>query len=87
MKHISTTVTETAVHMRYADAADAPKYWIDFQVPLGELKLPAGVGEELLGDPEKEHFAAVRQAALRFARELIGGETQRLAQLRDRGFR
>ncbi len=82
MKLIATTITETAVRMRFADAEDETRAtkWIDFQVPLDGLKLPSDTG---LGDPETHFLATVRQAALRYARDIIGDETRRLASLRD----
>jgi hypothetical protein len=83
MKLIATTITETAVHMRYADNADAAKAktWIDFQVPLEQLTLPP---ERPLEDPELQYLAEVRLAALRYAREVIFAENQRLSSLANR---
>ena len=86
MKLTETTLTETAIRMRYADSADPAKatQWLDFQVPLAGIALPAGVGEEPLGDPERQLLAEVRLAALRYARGLIGDETRRISELLDR---
>jgi hypothetical protein len=83
MKLIETAVTETAVYMRLADHADPEKakHWIDFQVPFEKLMVPAGMGENPLGDPELRSLAEVRLAALRYAREIIAAETQHLSGL------
>ncbi len=83
MKLIETTITESTVHMRYADNADATKakHWIDFQVPLDKLTLPP---ERPLGDPELQFLAEVRLAALRYVREVTFSENQRLSGLAGR---
>jgi len=85
MKLVQTSVTETAVHMRYADHTDPSKaaFWVDFQVPLIELKVPAGQGEDKLGNPELRLLSEAQLGALRYARGLIGDETQRLSKLLD----
>ncbi|MBJ7542335.1 hypothetical protein [Rhodomicrobium udaipurense] len=85
MKLIETTITGTSVRMRYADHEDAAKatQWVDFQVPISELHLPS---ETALGDPEPRSLALVRLAALRYARDVIGSETQRLSNLVNRSF-
>lgn len=83
MKLIETVVTETAVRMRYADRPQDATAWIDFQVPLAELVHPAQTSVPL-GDPERQLLAEVRLAALRHVRDVIGGETQRLQELRGR---
>ena len=83
MTLIETVVTETTVRMRYADNADASKAmnWIDFQVPIDKPTLPP---ERELDDPELQFLAEIRQAALRYARDVITSETQRLASLAGR---
>lgn len=83
MKLIQTSLTATTVRMRYADDADAAKaqHWIDFQVPLSELKR---LSETPLGDPELRALGEVRLTALRYVRGIVGDETQRLAQLLNR---
>jgi hypothetical protein len=83
MKLIETIVTEKTVRMRYADNEDAAKasQWIDFQVPLDKLE---HADQTALGEPELRYLAQVRQAALRYARGVIGDETQRLASLINR---
>lgn len=85
MHLIETTITQTAVHMRYANDADRTKatYWIDFQVPLSDLKLPAGQGEDALGDPQHRLLAEVQVGALRHVRGEVGAESQRLLGLLD----
>jgi hypothetical protein len=81
MKLIETIVSETSVRMRYADDADPAKatQWIDFQVPLSDLKSPDQ--HNPLGDIESRFLAELRLVALRHAREVIGAETQRLSGL------
>jgi hypothetical protein len=85
MKLVETTVTATSVRMRFADDMDPAKatIWIDFQVPLSELRHPTNE-QKSLGDPELQFLAEVRLAALRFVRGTIAGETQRLAELHSR---
>jgi hypothetical protein len=84
MKLIETIVSETSVRMRYADDADPAKAieWVDFQVSLSELLSPNGQAK--LGDPESRFLAEIRLAALRYVRDAIGGETQRLSSLASR---
>jgi hypothetical protein len=67
--------------LRHHDPKEA-EYWIDFQVPLDELKHPQT--NNPLGDPEKQFLSEVRLAALRYARDVIGDETQRLSKLAGR---
>jgi hypothetical protein len=81
MKLIETVVTDSTVRMRYADNADPAKakHWIDFQVPLAELRQ---VSETPLGDPESHYLSTVRLTALRYVRGKADGEIQRLLNLR-----
>ena len=81
MQLIETKILPNAVHMRLADDPDPEKaeYWIDFQVPLDALTLGSQAGELALGDIERRYVGSVRLAALRYARDLIGAETQALA--------
>lgn len=86
MKLVETKISETAIHIRYADNPDSAKstVWFDFQAPLKDLKIPDGGQEHPLGDPEARYLGSIRLAALRYVRDVIGEETQRLARLRDR---
>jgi hypothetical protein len=88
VKLIETTVSETAVRMRCADDTDPAKatQWIDFRVPLADLKRPAGQQSQALGNPEVQFLAEVQRSALRYARDVIGAETQRLADLANQIF-
>lgn len=81
LKLIETKILPNAVHMRLADDPDPEKaeYWIDFQVPLDGLTLGTAAGDMPLGDIERRYVGSVRLAALRYARDLIGEETQTLA--------
>jgi hypothetical protein len=83
MKLIETTVLETTVRMRYADNADPAKAkeWFAFEVPIAPLSLPSHSGDIALGDHHTRLFASVQLAALRYVRDAIGEETQRLAGL------
>jgi hypothetical protein len=83
MKLISTSLTDTHIWMRYADNADPTKatQWFEFQVPLADLVHPSSRSSQApvpLDVPDKEFVGAVRLAALRHVRNLVGGETQRL---------
>jgi hypothetical protein len=83
MKLIETTVSGSSVWMRFADNADAARaaQWIDFQVPLAALKHGSGTD---LPDPVELMLAATQVAALRFVRDRVSEETQRLASLANR---
>jgi hypothetical protein len=76
-----TKILPNGVYMRLADDPDPQKadYWIEFQVPLDDLTLPTAGGDVPLGDEEKRYLGSIRLAALRYAREIIGAETQALA--------
>ena len=82
LKLIETTILPTVVRMRYADQPDPASAveWFEFQVPLAPLTAPIGPGEPL-GDPELRNVAEVRLAALRYVRDVISAETQRLSNL------
>ena len=86
MKLIETTILETTVRMRYADNADPTKAkeWFAFEVPIAPLTLPSASGDHSLGDHHIRHLASIQQAALRYVRDAIGEETQRLASLSGR---
>jgi hypothetical protein len=86
MKLLETTVLETTVRMRYADNADPTKAvaWLAFEVPIAPLTLPTTNGEMPLGDHHMRYLASIQQAALRYVRDVIGEETQRLASLSGR---
>jgi hypothetical protein len=84
LKHQYTTISETTVRMRFANESDPEQAdsWFEFEVPMELLKLPQQGGPERdLGDPDTEHLGAVRLGALRYVRDVIGAETQRLARL------
>lgn len=81
MKLVKTSLSDAAIRMRLADDADPIKatQWIEFQVPLKPLALPSPSGDFALGDPLKRYFGSIQQAALRYARDVLGAETHRLA--------
>jgi len=80
---IETSISETHVRMRLADDRDREKSSesIDFVVEIGpRLTLPGG-GDIPLGDHHTRQLASIQLAALRYVRDVIGGETQRLSSL------
>jgi hypothetical protein len=83
MKLIETAVLETTVRMRYSDNADPEKAkeWFEFEAPIAPLTLPTGSGEVPLGKLHSRYLASIQLAALRYVRDAIGAETQRLAGL------
>jgi hypothetical protein len=83
MKLVETKISGATVRMRYADHPDSAlaTQWIDFQVPIAVLM--ASDQRTPLGDVEERYLAETHLAGLRHAREIIGAETQRLAQLVD----
>jgi hypothetical protein len=80
MTLVKTTISATDIRMRYADHANSKEAteWIDFQVPLEQLMIPDSGGDNPVGDPELRFLGSVDQAALRYVRELISAEIQRL---------
>ena len=84
MKLIETTVSETTVHMQFADDADPERAseWLDFQVPLAGLV--ADAEENPLGDPAERRLATIQRAALHHVQVAITAEIARLAILADR---
>lgn len=86
MKLVVTAITETHIRMRYADSHDSAKatQWLEFQLPLAGLDVAVNSTAKIpLGDPELARLVEVHLAALRAARDVIGGETQRYSRLRD----
>ena len=83
MKLTETTVSTTAVRVRYADASDPPVEWMEIQVPLSLLKEPRREAAGL-GDPEFQFLAELHRATLQHVRHAINGEIQRLAELSGR---
>lgn len=77
---VQTSFSAEAVRMRYANHPDPARAtaWIDFQVPVSELRDPQN--RQLgLGNLEALLIGEFRLAALRHAREALAAETQRLA--------
>jgi hypothetical protein len=68
--------------MRYADDPDPAKakQWFDLCVPLSALEHPLKPGEPIQ-ETDNLPVAVVRIAALRYVRDAIGEETQRLQEL------
>jgi hypothetical protein len=77
---VETTVSATAIRVRYADHADASKAteWIDVQVKLSDLKLLSGTK---ITNPDTHPLAGLRLTALLHAREVANAEIQRLAEI------
>jgi hypothetical protein len=67
--------------MRYADDPDPTRatQWFDLCVPLSALEHPLKPGEPIQ-ETDSLPVAAVRVAALRYVRDAIGEETQRLQE-------
>jgi hypothetical protein len=82
-KLIETIVSETSVRLLFADKPDPAEAtaWVEVCAPLTDLKMP-GMDRPLF-DPEAAAplHAEVQLAALRYARDVIGGETQALSEL------
>lgn len=85
MKLIETTLTGNTARLKLvsAESADLP-YWIDLQVPFAGLKFSSPTGDYELGQPEKRYLGVIQVAALRYARDAISVEIQRLSNLIDR---
>ncbi len=83
---IETTVSEAAIRLRYADAADTEKAtsWIDIRVPVESLRYDASGGNGPLGDLDLQFLSEIRLAALRRVRAVVGDEIQRLVALAGR---
>lgn len=81
---VETRILADSVQMRYADNADpilASEY-CEFRVRLANLTHPMVQGTpQPLGFPEEQFVSEVQLAALRYMRDVIGGETQRLQAL------
>ena len=84
MQLIETTISDESIMMRLANNPDRDKAteWLTFSVPArlafesaqGPIRLPF----------EIERVAVVQQAVLRYVREAIAAETQRLSALLNR---
>jgi hypothetical protein len=78
MELIETRILGDSVQMRYADHADAASA----AEPLANLTQPIVRHQvEPLGDPQAQFLGEVQLAALRYMRDVIGGETQGLSEL------
>jgi hypothetical protein len=81
---VETSFTGKHVTMRLADDEDAEKSseTIDLRIarssPLG---IPTGSGDIPLGDIHTRQLATIQLAVLRYVRDAIGEETQRLSGL------
>jgi hypothetical protein len=71
MQHVETTISQHAIHVRYADAANPAdaEQLIDVQVKLSAAKIV---------EPELQYLAELRVAALGHVLQLIQGEIRRL---------
>jgi hypothetical protein len=81
---VETKILPDAIQMRYADHSDPAlaAQWCEFRVSLAGLNHPLVQGQpKPLGDPDAQFLAEVRLAALRYMRDVIGEETQRLSAL------
>ena len=82
---VQTTVSGTSIRIRLADTADpmGANEWVDAQVSLKGLAHPADPTREI-GNVDSLLVAEVQLAALRYVRETIGVEIQRLSALAGR---
>ena len=81
---VETKILPDAIQLRYADDPDSAvaSEWCEFRVRLAGLTHPLVQGQpRTLGDPDAQFLAEVRLAALRYMRDVIGEETQRLSML------
>ena len=80
MNLVRTTIKEKTLQMRYADDPDREKaeLWIDFSVPVEDLRMPDPDGNIRLEDIPKRQLAIVQAAALRYVRKAIDEELKRL---------
>ena len=84
LSHVQTTISESAIQMRLANDPDPAKasVWIDFAIPIGDhLMVPTPNGTFHLGDIHTRQLSTIQLAALRYVRDAIGEETQRLGGL------
>lgn len=83
MELIETTISGTTVSMHYADNTDPEQatQWIEFSVPIASLRATSGSD---LGEIDGYYVAQVREAALRYVRDIITAETQRLSTFAGR---
>jgi hypothetical protein len=86
LKHVETTISETSIRMRLANDTDPAKATetVDLLLPIGNhLKLPdAGGGPEYpLGQLATRQLSSIQLATLRYVRDEISAETQRLSGL------
>ena len=83
LKPIEISVTWTSVRMTYANNVEPykPTEWLNFEVSLTSLQLPAPIPNRPSGDTEIQYLGAIRLAALRYLRDLVGDEIQRLSHL------
>jgi len=72
MKITETIVSKTTVRVRFSDGLDPSVEWMDFQVKLQDLET---VGFEL------QYLGELQRAALRYARNAINAENERLVAL------
>ena len=83
MKLIETTISETAVHIRFSGEGDLPAEWIDIQIPLAKLE-SSTAANRTLGDPRLQYVEEVQRAILRYARGVITDEIDALVSLSSR---
>jgi hypothetical protein len=85
-KLVATTVSDTAVHIRLADAInpDHVVEWIDIQSSIQTMTVADQNGEHPLAPLGKRMLATIQISALRHARDAISAEIQRLSNLGGR---
>jgi hypothetical protein len=85
LRLIATTVTESEIRCRLADPTpETGDKWVELSIPITvELSLPNPTGgpDIPLGSLATRQLASIQLAVLRYVRDAIGSETQRLAGL------
>jgi hypothetical protein len=81
MKLIETTIDQDSVAMEFADNPDfeEAKEWIEFQLPLSDLKMADG--QTPMSDLAMKRLVTIQLAALHVVRDAIDEEIQRLSNL------
>jgi hypothetical protein len=81
---LETKILNDSIQMRYADNPDPTQAaeWLEFRAKLLGLVHPySRGGPQPLGNPEEQFVSESELAALRYMRDVIGEETQRLSNL------
>ena len=80
MNVVETTISGTGIRMRIADNdnPDEASEWVEFDIPLEPLTVATNSGSQSLGNPGDQYFVVIQEAALRYVRDAIDTEINRL---------